>query len=105
MKAFKKLALVSAIAAAPFAQAEMVAIDDALMGEMTGQSGISIELDATVSIGSVIYTDTDQGGSLELNTIVLGGNGGALNAVSGSLKDIKIDIDVDTTRDSLGPNR
>ena len=97
MKAFKKLALVSAIAAAPFAQAEMVAIDDALMGEMTGQSGISIELDATVSIGSVIYTDTDQGGSLELNTIVLGGNGCALNAVSGSLKDIKIDIDVDAT--------
>ncbi len=93
MKAFKKLALVSAIAAAPFAQAEMVAIDDALMGEMTGQSGISIELDATVSIGSVVYTDTDTAGSIELNTIVLGGNGG--NAVAGSLKDIKIDIDVD----------
>jgi len=110
MKAFKKLALVTAIAAAPFAQAEMVAIDDALMGEMTGQSGISIELDASVSIGSVVYTDTDTAGTLSLNSIALGGYDGSTNAVSGGLDDIKIDIDVDAdnliihlgTPDSLG---
>jgi len=101
MKAFKKLALVTAIAAAPFAQAELVAIDDAVMSDMTGQAGISIELSAEVSIGSVVYTDTANadagdigGGSLAITGIVLGGNDGSGN-VSGALDGIKIDIDVD----------
>ncbi|MGB3666430.1 MAG: DUF6160 family protein, partial [Bermanella sp.] len=35
MKGLKKLALVTAVAAAPFAQAELTAMDDALLGEMT----------------------------------------------------------------------
>ncbi len=100
MKAFKKLALVTAIAAAPFAQAELVAIDDAVMSDMTGQAGISIELSAEVSIGSVVYTDTDGldngAGSLAITGIVLGGNDG-LGNVSGALDGIKIDIDVDDT--------
>jgi hypothetical protein len=96
MKTFKKLALVSAIAAAPFAQAEMVAIDDALMGEMTGQAGITIELSTEVKIGDVIYTDTDGldngAGSLAISGIRLGG------ATAGTaLDNIKIDIDVDDT--------
>ncbi len=96
MKAFKKLALVSAIAAAPFAQAEMVAIDDALMSEMTGQAGITIELSTEVKIGDVIYTDTDgldnAGGSLAITGVRLGG------ATAGTaLDNIKIDIDVDET--------
>ncbi len=95
MKGFKKLALVAAIAAAPFAQAELTAIDDAAMGEMTGQAGISIELSAQVSIGGIEYTDTDgfapssAAGTLAISNVVLGGNGG------GALDGIKIDIDVD----------
>jgi hypothetical protein len=101
MKAFKKLALVTAIAAAPFAQAELVSIDDSVLSDMTGQAGISIELSAQVSIGSVNYTDTDgltgalpgEAGTLGLNNIVLGGNNGSI--VSGALDEIKIDIDVD----------
>jgi hypothetical protein len=98
MKAFQKLALVSAIAAAPFAQAELVSIDDALMGEMTGQAGISIELSAKVDIGSVVYTDTDGlangAGTLSLANITLGGSNGT-GAIVGALDEIKIDIDVD----------
>jgi len=94
MKAFKKLALVTAIAAAPFAQAEMVAIDDALMGEMTGQAGITIELSTEVKIGSVIYTDTDgldnDAGSLNISGVRLGGA-----TANTALDGIKIDIDVD----------
>jgi len=98
MKAFKKLALVTAIAAAPFAQAEMVAIDDALMGEMTGQAGITIELSTEVKIGDIIYTDTDGlgvngPGSLSITGVRLGGSGGVGTALDG----IKIDIDVDDT--------
>ncbi len=97
MKAFKKLALVTAIAAAPFAQAEMVAIDDALMGEMTGQAGITIELSTEVKIGSVVYTDTDgasglttDAGSLNITGVTLGGS-----TLGTALDGIKIDIDVD----------
>ncbi len=100
MKAFQKLALVSAIAAAPFAQAELTSIDDSVLSDMTGQAGISIELSAEVSIGGIEYTDTDgldgalvNAGKLSLNTIVLGGNGGS--QVTGALDGIKIDIDVD----------
>jgi len=103
MKAFQKLALVSAIAAAPFAQAELTSIDDSVLSDMTGQAGISIELSAEVSVGSVVYTDTDgqavlgngSDGMIELNTIQLGSNGNT--AVAGALDNIKIDIDVDDT--------
>ncbi len=95
MKGFKKLALVAAISAAPFAQAELTSIDDSVLGDVTGQAGISIELSANVSIGSIEYTDTDGlgngAGTLGINNIVLGGDGG------GALDKIKIDIDVDET--------
>jgi len=105
MKAFKKLALVTAIAAAPFAQAELTSIDDAALSDMTGQAGITIELDTSISIANLNYTDTDgydggTSGTLGINGIVFGGA-----AVAGSnssvhdarLDDFKIDIDVDGT--------
>jgi len=96
MKAFQKLALVSAIAAAPFAQAELTSIDDAELSGMTGQAGISIDLSAKVSIGSIEYTDTDalDNGTLGINNIVLGGDSAS---ATGMLDEIKIDIDVDAT--------
>jgi hypothetical protein len=109
MKGLKKLVLATAVAAAPFAQAEMTAMDDALLGEMTGQAGVTIELSANVSVGSFVYTDTDgyvphslfelentdtgaaaAAGTFSMNNIVLGGKNG-----TGALDDIKIDIDVD----------
>jgi hypothetical protein len=108
MKAFKKLALVTAIAAAPFAQAELTSIDDSLLGEMTGQAGISIELDTLITIDSFTYTDTDgndgvasddpllsDAGSLVISGIAFGGavQGGGVGDVN--LKDLVIDIDVD----------
>ncbi len=61
MKTFQKIALVSAIAAAPFAaQADLTPMDDSLMGNTTGQAGVTIEIDmgATgISIGEVEYID------------------------------------------------
>ena len=102
MNTFKKLALVAAISAAPFAQAELVSMDDAVLGDMTGQAGISIDLSAEVEVGSVVYTDTKAatapaaeigGGTVGINTIKLGGAGGT--AVTGALDGITIDIDVD----------
>ena len=61
MKTFQKIALVSAIAAAPFAaQADLTPMDDSLMGNTTGQAGVTIEIDlgdSGISVGSVVYTD------------------------------------------------
>jgi hypothetical protein len=103
MKAFKKLALVTAIAAAPFAQAEMTAIDDSLLGEMTGQAGISIELDTAITIDTFTYTDTDgaetgNAGNLVMSGIAFGGGtvGGSTALTHGDrLQDLVIEIDVD----------
>jgi len=96
MKGLKKLALASAVAAAPFAQAELVAMDDAVLADMTGQAGVSIELETEITIGSVEYTDTDGldngAGSLAFNNITVGGA-----TLGDKLDDIKIDIDVDGT--------
>ncbi len=104
MKAFKKLALVTAIAAAPFAQAELTSIDDAALSNMTGQAGITIELDTAISIANITYTDTDgtagSAGSLGINGVAFGGGtvGGSTSSVHDArLDDFKIDIDVDGT--------
>jgi len=66
MKGLKKLALVTAVAAAPFAQAEMTAMDDALLGEMTGQAGITIDVDLQMTIDAIKYVDSD-GNSLSVD--------------------------------------
>jgi hypothetical protein len=62
MKTFQKIALVSAIAAAPFAaNADLTPMDDSLMGNTTGQAGVTIEIDLGndgIKVGSVVYTDT-----------------------------------------------
>lgn len=98
MKSLKKIALVSAIAAAPFAaQADMLALDDAAMGTVTGQAGVTIELQTKVSIGEFLYTDE---GQFSVKGITIGGGAverdasGAVTGVSGLLDDIKVDIDV-----------
>ncbi|WP_231882862.1 DUF6160 family protein, partial [Oleiphilus sp. HI0132] len=72
MKGLKKIALVSAIAAASAgAQAELKALDDSAMGELTGQAGLTIDLETKVSIGQFMYKDA---GSLFINDISIGGN-------------------------------
>ncbi|MGO1749218.1 MAG: DUF6160 family protein, partial [Marinobacter sp.] len=58
MKGLKKIALATAIAAAPFAaNAELQAMNDTAMGDVTGQAGVTIELETKVSIGQFKYTD------------------------------------------------
>ncbi|WP_250658643.1 DUF6160 family protein [Alkalimarinus coralli] len=53
--------------------AQMKSLDDATMGSVTGQSGISIELEAKVNIGEIAYKD---GGFLLVKDLFLGGVGG-----------------------------
>ena len=71
MKGLKKIALATAVAAAPFAaQADLKALDDTTMGNVTGQAGVTIELETEVSIGGFRYTDE---GYLAVNDISIGG--------------------------------
>lgn len=105
MKGLKKLALATAVAAAPFAaHADLKALDDSAMGNVTGQAGVTIELETEVSIGEFRYTDE---GYLSVNDIYIGGGSverdvdGNVTGVDGSLDDLLIDIDVEADGDAV----
>ncbi|MFV8571068.1 DUF6160 family protein [Marinobacter sp. SBS5] len=99
MKGLKKIALVTAIAAAPFAaNADLKAMDDTMMGDITGQAGVTIELETQVSIGSFVYTDE---GSFAVSGIQIGGSGLAGGAGTNLLDDLYIDIDVEADGDAF----
>ncbi|OZC36664.1 hypothetical protein B9Q17_16755 [Marinobacter vinifirmus] len=89
MKSLKKSALVLAIAGLPFvAQADLKPIDDAQMGSITGQAGVTIELETKVNIGEFRYTDE---GSLAIKDISIGGAGEGME--DEMFKDIDINRD------------
>ncbi|MBO6850996.1 MAG: hypothetical protein JJ867_11115 [Marinobacter sp.] len=103
MKGLKKIALATAVAAAPFAaHADLKAMDDSAMGNITGQAGVTIELETKVSIGQFKYTDE---GSFAVNDIVLGGAGvtteGSAAGYGDLLDQLKIDIDVEDDGDAV----
>lgn len=99
MKGLKKIALATAVAAAPFAaHADLKAMDDSAMGNVTGQAGVTIELETKVSIGQFKYTDE---GSFAVNDIVLGGSGVAGGTGTELLDQLKIDIDVADDGDAV----
>ena len=96
MKGLKKIALVSAIAAmSAGAQAELKALDDSTMSEMTGQAGLTIDLETKWTIGEFAYQDA---GFLVLQGLSMGGNSNELDA-SGNinnpmLDNIRLEIDI-----------
>tara|TARA_R100000789_G_scaffold59395_1_gene57043 strand:- start:198 stop:1175 length:978 start_codon:yes stop_codon:yes gene_type:complete len=106
MKGLKKIALVTAIAAAPFAaHADLKALDDSTMGNVTGQAGVTIELETRVSIGEFTYKDE---GTFAVSGIELGGSSvsssdsGRTNPLGGELLDnLKIDIDIADDGDAI----
>src|SRR5690554_299292 len=103
MKGLKKIALITAMAAAPFAaNAELQAMNDTAMGDVTGQAGVTIELETKVSIGQFKYTDE---GSFAVNDIVLGGAGvtavGAGAGFGDLLDQLKVDIDIADDGDAI----
>ncbi|MBL4798789.1 MAG: hypothetical protein JKY50_15330 [Oleispira sp.] len=82
MKTFKKIILASAISAAPFASQAMEALDDTVLGNTTGQAGVTIEIELGtdgIKVGEVLYTDTGAGatggGSVSLEHISVTGLG------------------------------
>ncbi|WP_283789863.1 DUF6160 family protein [Bermanella sp. WJH001] len=95
MKGLKKLALVTAVAAAPFAQAEMTAMDDALLGEMTGQAGITIDVDLDMTIDAIKYVDSDgnAGGSGVQGALTMKGLTIDNDGAAATIRGITIDAD------------
>jgi len=91
MKGLKKIALVAAIAAVSAgAQAELKALDDSTMSEMTGQKGLTIDLETKWSIGEFAYHDA---GVLVLKDLSMGGNPN--DAAGNSMLDnIRMEIDI-----------
>lgn len=72
MTNLKKSMLAMSIMTMPFAaSAEMQALGDQDMGAITGQAGVSIELETQVNIGQFIYTDE---GSFSISDIAIGGS-------------------------------
>ncbi|MDX5337349.1 MAG: DUF6160 family protein, partial [Marinobacter sp.] len=71
---------------------------DTAMGNVTGQAGVTIELETKVSIGQFVYTDE---GSFTVNDIVLGGSGVAGGPGTDLLDDLYIDIDVEADGDAV----
>ena len=71
MKSLKKSLLMLAISGMPLmAQAELKALDDSSMGSITGQAGVTIELETKVNIGEVRYIDE---GTLAISDVFIGG--------------------------------
>ena len=94
MKGLKKIALISAIAAASAgAQAELKALDDSAMGELTGQAGLTIDIETQYTIGEFAYTDGEAGNggaSVLIQGISLGS--GAFGG--GMVDNIRLNLDV-----------
>ncbi|NWN90465.1 hypothetical protein HLV39_02990 [Marinobacter adhaerens] len=103
MKSLKEIALTTAIVAAPFtAQAGMKILDDSIMGGITGQAGVTIEMETRVDIGKLTYTDA---GSFSVSGITLGGAGittaGAVAGYDTLLNELKVNIDINDVGDSV----
>ena len=102
MKGLNKLALATAVAAAPFAaQAELTAMSDQAMGNTTGQAGVTIELETQIGIDQVEYTqttDSETTGSGLMNNVSIGGIGDDADSAPYNDK-LDLDINVDLASD------
>lgn len=93
MKQFKKLLLVTAIAA-PFSSVQALeALEDSVLSGMTGQSGVTIDLQTQISIDELAWIDTQT-----VDDVLGGGIGGGAVYIGG----IKIGgADTSTVLDNL----
>lgn len=94
MKGLQKLALASAIAAAPFATQAMEPMSDSQMGNVTGQQGVTIELSTAMTIDQIEYSQ-DTNGSFLMDGIRVGGFD------AGETLDLSVDIDLQDSGDAV----
>ena len=95
MKGLKKIALASAIAAAPFVATAggLQPLDDTTMSDVTGQAGVTIELSTQMTIDQVAYSQ-DTNGSFLIDDIRVGG-------FFGQNLDLSVDIDLEDNGDAV----
>lgn len=100
MKALRKLALATAITSiSAGAYAELEALDDSTLETLTGQAGLTIDIETKVSISEFMYKDA---GSVLITGIEMGGNLNALDydgsgtqiQNSSYLDNLRMEIDV-----------
>ncbi len=114
MKGLKPTVLALCIAggAPPPAALAFQPLDETTMGNITGQAGVTIELETKLNIDRFIYTD--EGGSLAINNIFVGGTNRTdlfpelgVNLMGGAaqqtdlLDNIRIEIDVLSDGDAI----
>lgn len=91
MKHIRRLLLPALIVPA-LVSAEITALDDSVLGGVTGQAGITIDLEAAVSIGEIAYKD---GGFITLQGLRLGGMDRTAGiGVDGKIDNARLKIDV-----------
>jgi len=102
MKFLKKASLAASIAAVSFAaNAELVAMDESALSAATGQAGIDLDItlegQKAISIGEILYTDTDgvdgAAGGLSITGLSLGSADGSAITLTNSI-DINGDGDL-----------
>ncbi|KPP97679.1 DUF6160 family protein [Marinobacter sp. HL-58] len=112
MKGLKRTLLALGVAGLPAAaMADIEMLDDSAMGDITGQAGVTIELETKLNIDRFIYTDE---GSLEINDIFVGGTNrsdmfselgvnlmGSTAQENDLLDNIRIEIDILSDGDAL----
>lgn len=93
MKNLNKILLASTIAVISTAgHAELKSLDDIEMSGLTGQAGLTIELETQIDIGEVVYTDE---GQLAMINTHIGGQSGSL------VDDVEITIDIQADGDAV----
>ncbi len=87
--------LLSALLLSGFSQAELVGLDEGSLENVSGQTGIGINFDKIISIGSVTYSDEDgaSGGALQFKDI----NIGSPDDVTGTMAHSQHLVNVDAT--------
>ncbi len=109
MNGLKKNLLLLALATAPLGAQALQPLEDSALGTVTGQAGVSIELETRIDIGQFRYVDE---GSFRISNIGIGGTGTATSeyfgvnwgpgARSGDLlDDILINIDIASDGDAI----
>lgn len=102
MKGLNKIALATAVAAAPFATQAMEPMSDSQMGDVTGQAGVTIELETALTIDQVAYNQSDADG--DTGSFLIGGGSEGIRIGghdSGETLNLDMDIDLQQNGDAL----
>ncbi|MET4026938.1 hypothetical protein ABIE59_002466 [Marinobacter sp. MBR-99] len=108
MKGLKPTMLALCVAGAAPAAMAFQPLDEVSMGNITGQAGVTIELETRLNIDRFIYTDE---GSLEINDIFIGGANrtdmfsemgvNLVGQASDRLDNIRVNIDIASDGDAI----